>query len=279
MIESMGAIESNLEQGAEEIWFSNRKSKISYPKLGNDICFALEEDSFWFKHRNKCIVQAIRQFPPTGPIYEVGAGNGFVSSAIKEAGFQPVVIEPGIVGCRNAHMRGLSPVICSNLEGAGFPSESLPAIAIFDVLEHIKDEINFIQTIRRHLIPGGILYLTVPAYQFLWSGSDEKAGHFRRYKINTLTALFEKYRFDVLYQTYFFSFLLFPIYLFRTIPYLIGKKKRALSRRKAIKQHKSREKLNWLLNLVSSVDLNAIKNRKSLRFGSSCLSIYKVPLS
>ncbi len=77
----MGAIETNLEQGAEGIWFSNRKSKISYPKLGNDICFALEEDSFWFKHRNKCIVEAIRQFPPT-ILMQLKIGNRFVLAVV-----------------------------------------------------------------------------------------------------------------------------------------------------------------------------------------------------
>jgi len=30
------------------IWFSKDKGIVSYPKDGNDLCFQLEENSFWF---------------------------------------------------------------------------------------------------------------------------------------------------------------------------------------------------------------------------------------
>src|SRR5206468_2512827 len=39
------------------------------------------------------------------------------------------------------------------------------------------------------LQPGGILIVTVPAFQFLWSEHDEAAHHFRRYSMRTLEQL------------------------------------------------------------------------------------------
>ena len=89
--------------------------------------------------------------------------------AIKNAGFDAVVIEPGIQGAMNARNRGLSPVICSTLEDAGFKDHLIPAVGLFDLLEHIKDDISFLKTVKDLLIPGGRLYITVPAYSFLWS--------------------------------------------------------------------------------------------------------------
>lgn len=35
------------------IFYSKNKGKISYPEDGNDTCFNIEDNSFWFKHSRK----------------------------------------------------------------------------------------------------------------------------------------------------------------------------------------------------------------------------------
>ena len=40
--------------------------KISYPDEGNEACFAVEDESFWFRHRNACLVEMVRNFTPEG---------------------------------------------------------------------------------------------------------------------------------------------------------------------------------------------------------------------
>ena len=77
MIE-LSKIATNLQPGEYGIWFSKKRSPISYPEDGNLRCLALEDSSFWFKHRNKCIIESMRLFPPEGVVYDVGAGNGYV---------------------------------------------------------------------------------------------------------------------------------------------------------------------------------------------------------
>ena len=44
------------------IWFSKMNSEISYPEEGNELCYQIEENSFWFKHRNNCIKTVINKF-------------------------------------------------------------------------------------------------------------------------------------------------------------------------------------------------------------------------
>jgi hypothetical protein len=44
----------------EGIWHAKTKSEISYPEEGNSICYQIEEQSFWFKHSNKCILARIK---------------------------------------------------------------------------------------------------------------------------------------------------------------------------------------------------------------------------
>jgi hypothetical protein len=44
-------------------------------------CFEAEHRSFWFRHRNDCIRELVRNFQPKGkvPIFDVGGGNGFLT--------------------------------------------------------------------------------------------------------------------------------------------------------------------------------------------------------
>lgn len=59
-------------------------------------------------------------------------------------------------------------------------------IGLFDVLEHLPDDVKALKEIRKALKPGGKLILTVPASMKLWSYVDEVAGHYIRYSSKTL---------------------------------------------------------------------------------------------
>ena len=193
---------------------SKNKSNISYPDHGNQRCMDVEETSFWFKHRNNCILSAMHQYPPPGLIIDIGGGNGVVSNAIKNVGMSSVVLEPGPDGAMNAKARGLDPIIVSTLQDAGFLPESIHAAGLFDVLEHIDNDIAFLEDLEKLLIPGGRVFLTVPAYNILHSNEDDEAGHFRRYTKKSLSRCMKAAGLEVEYTSYFFSILPLPIFCF-----------------------------------------------------------------
>jgi SAM-dependent methyltransferase len=93
-------------------------------------------------------------------------------------------------------------------------------ICLFDVLEHIEDEDGALEWIDDHLAPGGVLLVTVPAYDFLWSRHDELAQHFRRYTKPALEALLRR-RFEVSYASYFNTHLFPAIAAVRLIQRLL----------------------------------------------------------
>ena len=55
-----------LQRGEEGIYYAAESEAISYPAKGNEACFEVEDQSFWFRYRNDCIRELVRSFPPEG---------------------------------------------------------------------------------------------------------------------------------------------------------------------------------------------------------------------
>jgi len=246
---------------------------VSYPADGNALNFRLEDDSFWFRHRNRCIGEAVRQFPPGGDILDVGGGNGFVARALIDAGFATVLLEPGPQGAANARAhRGIPDVINATLEDAGLARASVAAAGLFDVLEHIDDDRGFLSKLHDALVPRGHIYVTVPAHQALWSVADVEAGHFRRYSTTSLSACFHFAGFDVLYATYFFEILIAPLFLVRTLPFRLG----LAGPRSAgayNTEHTGGGSIRGLLERMLAREVAAIGRQRTLLTGTSCLLV------
>ena len=266
-------IATNLELREPGTWFAKTSAPISYPEEANAWCYEVEPNSFWFQHRNACIVEVMKNFPPAGTLFDVGGGNGFVSLGLKNAGFETVLVEPGIHGIDNAKRRGLNPLICSRLEQAGFKPGSIPAVGLFDVIEHIADDRAFLRTVHSHLQRNGQIYLTVPAYKLLWSSEDHYAGHFRRYTLKSISQTLTDAGFQIDFATYLFSILPLPIFLLRALPSRFGFRKGA-----TVDQQKQEHKASGgftaaLLEKVWQRELSRLRNKKRIRCGSSCLVI------
>ena len=83
----IASIAPGLELHEDGIWYSPDEQPVSYPDEGHGACIALEDGSFWFRHRNRCIVAAVKAFPPPdgGTIFDIGGGNGFVARGLLDA--------------------------------------------------------------------------------------------------------------------------------------------------------------------------------------------------
>lgn len=88
-------------------------------------------------------------------------------------------------------------------------------VTMCDVIEHMEDDQAALAAVRRVLNPEGIVLVTVPALQSLWSAHDVRNHHFRRYDRRRLLSLFGPGEWDVLRASYFSSFLLPLIWTFR----------------------------------------------------------------
>ncbi len=265
---------ANLEPGPDGVWAArSQKQEIAYPEEGNLNCLALEADSFWFEHRNRCIQAVVRGFPPPGTIFDVGGGNGYVALGLQQAGFQVALVEPGRQGVQNARLRGVETLICSTLEDVDFPAESLPAVGLFDVLEHIEQDEAFLRSMNHLLVPGGRIYLTVPAFQTLWSADDDYARHYRRYSVHGLRRVLVQAGLRLEFASYIFFFLPLPIFLLRAIPTRLGLRKHESWDRYQQEHHAQPGIVGRVLDGLLGWELARLKKGRAVPVGGSCLVV------
>ena len=263
---------SNLFSIQNGIWYSSNSPILSYPENGNDDCFELEDKSYWFHHRNNCLVSVVKRYSPSSLFFDVGGGNGIVTKAFENAYIPCVLIEPGKQGVLNAKKRNLKNIFCGSLSDLKGLTGQINSIGAFDVIEHIKDDNKFIEEINGMLKSGGALFVTVPAFQFLWSHEDTDAGHFRRYNKKKIIKLLENNGFDIVYSSYFFCALLLPLYLIRTLPSKLNLRNKTKIRTQN-EHNANRGFVGKLLESIWEWELRQIKQNKSIPFGTSCLVV------
>jgi hypothetical protein len=269
-------IAPGLKHYGERLWGDDQAGCVSYPIEAHAQFAAIEDSSFWFRHRNAIIQTVVGHYPPSGPIIDVGGGNGSVALALKLSGLATIVVEPGPVAARTAHDRGLT-VIRSPFNAEMFVAGSVPAIGLFDVIEHVPDDLQLLTACRTVLCEGGMVYVTVPALQWLWSSDDQFAGHFRRYSQRLLYQRLIAAGFDVLLLSAFFSLLVPPVALLRTLPSILGLRK-LRGPKEAIQHHQANRPIGKMIERMLSFEKILLARQTTVPFGTSLIAVARRPM-
>lgn len=129
-------------------------------------------------------------------ILNAGCGSGELSFLLSSVGHYVRGIDPSaeFIQLAREQAQQLGTVSCE-FEVAALEEHaySHPAhydcVMATDVLEHIEDDRSAIVALSQLLKPGGNLYVTVPAGQYLYGYHDEQLGHRRRYSLRRLSAI------------------------------------------------------------------------------------------
>ena len=149
--------------------------------------FAIEDRHFWFCARNDVIARlftgVLPHLAPGYRVLEIGCGTGNTLRVLDRLSVDGLVIGVDLFGegLRYAQTRVACPLVQADVSTLPF-SGQFDVITLFDVLEHLPDDVHILQTLYAMLKPGGFLMLTVPASMALWSYFDESAHHCRRYE-------------------------------------------------------------------------------------------------
>lgn len=197
---------------------------VNYPAGGFVAIESGSSGNYWFDHRADAVADALEDLGCRS-LWEVGAGSGAMSHRLEARGMSVVAVEPLLDGARQIADGATGPTFCGLLHELALPDGSLPAVGMFDVLEHLDDPEAVLAEVRRILLPGGLLVLTVPALQWLWSDEDDVAGHQLRYTRRTLRAQLRGAGFAELRASYLYASLVAPAAAIRALPYRLGRRR------------------------------------------------------
>lgn len=140
-------------------------------------------------------------------VLDVGAGSGVFSRQLLDQGLcdSAVCVDPNYVQERREDHHGKQ---ISFVRSVDHSQQKL--LLMMDVLEHVDDDIGFLEGYTQSLARGGRVLITVPAFQFMWSGHDVFLEHRRRYSIQSIEAVIRSAGLTPVKSRYFFGSL-FPI--------------------------------------------------------------------
>jgi 2-polyprenyl-3-methyl-5-hydroxy-6-metoxy-1,4-benzoquinol methylase len=204
-------------------------------------------------------------------LWDVGAGNGAISLGLAKEGINVIAVEPQYPGAKFIANSGVT-AFNATLSTLRLPDSCLPAIGVFDVIEHIEDPLGLLTDFRDKLMDDGLLLVTVPSHAWLFSSHDTSIGHFRRYTAKSLRSQLQIAGFEVVSLRHIFSFLVPAAFLLRVLPEKFGRKpdfqKRIIS---AKKQLKAADSLSWVFRVLWKFE-----RLLNLPFGLSILCIARV---
>lgn len=252
-----------------------------YPADHFEKLFELETKHFWFCSRNRIIQKLFSKFlSPAKPanILEVGCGTGYVLSGLSQ------LPHYRLTGA-DLHIEGLlfakkrlpqTPFVQVDFRHLPFHHE-FDAIGAFDVLEHIEEDEEAIQSAYKALKPHGFFILTVPQHRWLWSRQDEAAYHKRRYTRRELCEKLKKNGFSIRFISSF---------VFTLLPLMLASR---LRHKKKITHPEGLEYsfdelrigcfLNWMLECGMRLDEWMISRGISLPVGGSLVAVAQKSLA
>jgi ubiquinone/menaquinone biosynthesis C-methylase UbiE len=187
--------------------------------------FDLERNHWWFVVRLKILKSLIaKQTLNTGiKILNVGVATGATSQMLKEYG-EVTSLEFDKDCCDFVNENTDLNVVNGSVLDLHYEANTFDLVCCFDVIEHVADDDKAIEELFRVCKKDGLVFVTVPAFQFLWSKHDEVNHHFRRYTMKSFSRLIEQVDPHISYKTYFNAFLFLPIAALRILLKLIPEK-------------------------------------------------------
>jgi SAM-dependent methyltransferase len=144
---------------------------------------ATQELHWWFAGRRQILNHLLHslQLSPKSSILEVGCGTGANIPMLRDFG-SVAAVELDAVSRERVRATMNADVAAGSLpDDLPYADRKFDVICLFDVLEHVERDQEALCVLRKRLAPNGLLIITVPAYQWLYSSHDAQHHHYRRY--------------------------------------------------------------------------------------------------
>ena len=231
-----------------------------------------EDRHWWYRGRRTVLDGVIAQLglPADARILDAGCGSGRFMVELAQLG-TVTGVELSDTSVALARERQLGEVIAGSVLEMPFADGSFDLAVSLDVIEHLEDDLAALRELRRTVAPGGALLITVPAYQWLWSGHDEINHHHRRYTRRSLQLVAEQAGWSQVRTTYFNSLLLPAALVLR----VLDRVNRAKTTETSLDLWVPPEPLNWLLERPLTLEAAMIARGGRIPAGLSLLAVFR----
>lgn len=258
----------------------------SYDPVFFERLASVEDEHFWFRTRNHVIHALTRQvagkLPPGCRVLEIGCGAGNVLRELGKACPHGLVVGSDLFfeGLKFARNRVAGPLVQADLHALPFDVK-FDVVGLFDVIEHIPNDVEVLEHLARMIAPGGRLFLTVPASPSLWSYFDEGAHHCRRYRSLEMKEKLQSAGFEIEFLSHYMTSIFPLVWLARRLTRLASRS-RSLTIEQAtaltLAEFKITPLVNPLLTWILSLETGFLVQRRPLSFGASLLALARKPL-
>jgi SAM-dependent methyltransferase len=241
--------------------------------------YRFELTHWWFRGRRHVIASMLRRFSPSRrplKVADVGCGMGSTFDMLSEFGWV-VGIDASPTALAFSKDRGHPLLVAGGLPVLPFPDGVFDIVCALDVIEHLDDDYAAVRELWRICKPGGLLMITVPAYQWLWSEHDDINEHRRRYTRPRLRAALGQAPVDCLKLSYINTFLAPPVMLVRLVKRLFRKPEKDPSTLKS-DVYPVPKAANKILQAVFASEATWLRYG-SLPFGISVLCVARKPVA
>jgi len=167
------------------------------------------ENHWWHLARNRIVYYEIKKLTPhASAVLDVGCGRGIMVKYLRQKGIDC----KGVELATTKALTGVASHIHFGTNAIEIPYEErscYATILLLDVVEHLPNPLNFLQSLATAYPRLSHVILTVPARPELWSNYDDFYGHYRRYTAGMIEVLANQLCWEIVSQTYFFR----PLYL------------------------------------------------------------------
>jgi SAM-dependent methyltransferase len=230
-----------------------------------------EDRHWWYRGRRTVLEGVISGLGLAADARILDAGCGSGRNMVELARHGTVTgVELSETSVALARERHTGEVIAGSVLEMPFPDASFDFAVSLDVIEHLEDDLTALRELRRTIAPGGALLVTVPAYQWLWSGHDEINHHHRRYTRRSLQRVAEEAGWRQARTTYFNSLLLPAAIVLRVLDRLSTK-----TTESSLDLWVPPEPLNWVLERPLAIEAALIKRGVRIPAGLSLLAVFR----